>query len=120
MAVRSSLFEAAVFEGTSFETSSFAGAFVFEIPSIEAAPFDRGCVSMSVSNRRRLKPTYRSETDIQTQEGSGIDRQTQKGSGTVIQTHPTQRITEEEYDGAAHLVSARPVQYDAAVFYFPK
>jgi hypothetical protein len=77
-------------------------------------------VSMSVSNRRGLKPTYRSETDIQTQEGSGIDIQTQKGSGTVIQTHPAELVTEEEYDGAAHLVSARPVQYDAAVSYFPK
>ena len=71
-------------------------------------------VSMSVSNRRG------SETDIQTQEGSGIDVQTQKGSGTVIQTHPAELVTEEEYDGAAHLVSARPVQYDAAVSYFPK
>ena len=30
-------------------------------------------VSMSVSNRRGLKPTYRSEADMQTQEGSGID-----------------------------------------------
>ena len=77
-------------------------------------------VSMSVSNKRGLEPTYGSETDIQTQEGSGIDIQTQKGSGTVIQTLPAELITEEEYDGAAHLVSARPVQYDAAVFYFPK